>query len=146
MEIRRLMYEDIGEDFLTTLAALRDTRLTVEEARRLYGTARSFHDWPQFGTVFVAADGPRIVGAGTLLVERKFIRQGGIVGHIEDVAVHPEWQGKGVGKLIVDALIGEARTVGCYKIILDCSADLVTFYGRFGFYTHDNAKHMRLDL
>ena len=48
--------------------------------------------------IFVALDGDRIVGTCTLLIESKFIHDGGIVGHIEDVSVDAKYQGTGVGK------------------------------------------------
>lgn len=74
-----------------------------------------------------------IVGAGTLLVERKFIHQCGAVGHVEDVVVAERCRGKQLGKLIVDKLVEEARRARCYKIILDCAEKNVQFYERCGF-------------
>jgi glucosamine-phosphate N-acetyltransferase len=44
-----------------------------------------------------------------------------LVGHIEDIAVNSNQQGKKLGLRIIQALkfIGAKR--GCYKVILDCS-------------------------
>jgi glucosamine-phosphate N-acetyltransferase len=43
----------------------------------------------------------RIVASGSLLVERKFIRQCGLVGHIEDIVVHDSQRGKNLGRMYV---------------------------------------------
>ncbi len=73
-----------------------------------------------------------LVGAGTLLVEFKFIHACSKVGHIEDVVVLPETRGKGLGLLVVNSLIEEAKKRRCYKVILDCDEKNVAFYERAG--------------
>jgi hypothetical protein len=60
----------------------------------------------------------RIVGTGALIVERKFIHQLGLVGHIEDIAVAKDQQGKKLGLRIIQALDFVAEKVGCYKVRL----------------------------
>jgi hypothetical protein len=40
-----------------------------------------------------------IAAAGTLLIERKFLRGGGLVGHIEDIVVDKVYRGKDFGKM-----------------------------------------------
>ncbi|KZT54891.1 acyl-CoA N-acyltransferase [Calocera cornea HHB12733] len=76
----------------------------------------------------------KILACATLIVERKFLRGGGLVGHIEDVAVSQLAQGKGLGKVLVVALARLAESLGCYKCILDCSQDNIPFYEKCGFY------------
>lgn len=62
-------------------------------------------------------EGPnKIVGTGALLVERKFIHSLGLVGHIEDIAVAKDQQGKKLGLRIIQALDYVAEKVGCYKV------------------------------
>jgi len=63
------------------------------------------------------------MGCGTIVVERKFVRSCGRVGHIEDIAVSKAMQGRKLGLRIIKALEEIGRAVGCYKIILDCSKD-----------------------
>lgn len=75
----------------------------------------------------------KIVGTGALLVERKFIHQLGLVGHIEDIAVAKDQQGKKLGLRIIQALDYVAEKVGCYKTILDCSEANEGFYVKCGF-------------
>ena len=43
-------------------------------------------------------------GNVALLLEKKFIHSGGYIGHIEDVAVHPEFQGHGIGKALIERI------------------------------------------
>jgi glucosamine-phosphate N-acetyltransferase len=63
-----------------------------------------------------AGKGKRIVGTGAVIAERKFIHNLGKVGHVEDIAVAKDQQGKGLGIKIIKALVGVAEKVGCYKV------------------------------
>lgn len=76
----------------------------------------------------------RIVAAGTLLIEKKFIRQCGSCGHIEDIVVDSAQRGKNLGKVLLQALRTMAiERFGCYKVILDCEEGKVQFYEKCGF-------------
>ena len=75
----------------------------------------------------------KIVGATTLLIESKFIHNGGLVGHIEDVVVDKNYQGKKIGEKVVNYLLAYAKKRGCYKTILDCTDDVKPFYEKIGF-------------
>lgn len=63
----------------------------------------------------------KVVAVGTIFIERKFIRKNGLVGHIEDIAVDKNQQGKKLGLRIIQALKYIGAKNGCYKVILDCS-------------------------
>jgi glucosamine-phosphate N-acetyltransferase len=76
-----------------------------------------------YSLVIVDKASDRIVGAGALFVERKFLRGLGSVGHIEDIAVDKQQQGKKLGIRIIQALTHISETSGCYKTILNCSND-----------------------
>lgn len=56
------------------------------------------------------------MGTGALVVERKFIHGLGLVGHIEDIAVSRDQQGKKLGLRIIQALDAVGERVGCYKV------------------------------
>ncbi|KAM3415740.1 hypothetical protein BST61_g9252 [Cercospora zeina] len=82
--------------------------------------------------ILVILDGnKKIVGTGALIVEKKFIHHLGLVGHIEDIAVTKDQQGKKLGLRIIQALDYLAEKVGCYKTILDCSEANEGFYVKF---------------
>jgi len=57
----------------------------------------------------------------------------GLVGHIEDIAVTRDQQGKKLGLRIIHAMDYIAGHVGCYKAILDCSEANEGFYVKCGF-------------
>ena len=69
-----------------------------------------------------AADG-RAVGTGRLLPD----------GHVGRMAVLKEWRGKGVGALVLQALVGRARERGHTNIRLNAQTYAAGFYRRFGF-------------
>ena len=75
----------------------------------------------------------QVIGAGSLIIERKFIRQLGSCGHIEDIVVRDGYRGKHLGLKIIEALKKLAWENKCYKVILDCSKDNVGFYEKNGF-------------
>ncbi|KXS17100.1 acyl-CoA N-acyltransferase [Gonapodya prolifera JEL478] len=91
------------------------------------------HNYEYFTIVIENVQTSRIAAAGTVMVERKFIHQNGLVGHIEDIVSHPDARGKNLGKAIIDALKHIGASVGCYKIILDCSEKNIPFYVKCGF-------------
>ncbi|KAG9285714.1 hypothetical protein G9A89_002281 [Geosiphon pyriformis] len=87
----------------------------------------------EYFTVVIADPTDRVVGVGTIFVERKFIRNTGLVGHIEDIAVDESQQGKKLGLRVIQALKYIGAKTGCYKVILDCSEKNVPFYQKCGF-------------
>ncbi|KAG4436557.1 hypothetical protein IFR05_007952 [Cadophora sp. M221] len=86
--------------------------------------------------VLVQKDGDvekRIVGTGTLVVEKKFLYKLGIQGHIEDIAIAEDQQGKKLGLKLLQFLSYIAEKTGCYKTILDCSPAKEGFYVKCGY-------------
>jgi glucosamine-phosphate N-acetyltransferase len=71
--------------------------------------------------VVVSRETDQIVASGGVFVERKFLRGLGRVGHIEDIAVAREMQGKKLGLRMIQALTQISEDVGCYKTILNCN-------------------------
>ncbi|KAI0376023.1 acyl-CoA N-acyltransferase [Hypomontagnella monticulosa] len=87
------------------------------------------------GTYYFAVieyDG-RIVGTGALVVEKKFIHQRGKCGHIEEISIAKEHQGKGLGLTMIKALDSIAVNLGCYKNILNCGPRNEPFYVKCGY-------------
>ncbi len=140
--VRELRAQDIGKGFLETLENLTDTGgLTPKDARGIFMAIRRNPLHRIF--VAVASDG-QVVGATTLFVEPKFIHGGGLVGHIEDVAVREGHEGKGGGISLVRDAVEKASGLCCYKCILDCKPDVVGFYQGLGF--RSNNVGMRIEL
>jgi glucosamine-phosphate N-acetyltransferase len=139
LEIRDLRAPDLDDSFFESLSSLAEVQLTRPRAveifrRRLKAGVRTY----------VAVLDGRIVGTASLLMELKFIHGGGVVGHVEDVAVHRDFQKRGIGKALVEQLTDVAKEAGCYKIILNCIEDRVPFYEGQGYRRYDVG--MRLDL
>jgi glucosamine-phosphate N-acetyltransferase len=74
-----------------------------------------------YSIVILDKTSDKIVGVGTVFIERKFLRGLGSVGHIEDIAVDKSQQGKKLGLRIIEALTSISENSGCYKTILNCS-------------------------
>ncbi|KAL1923066.1 uncharacterized protein VTP21DRAFT_9442 [Calcarisporiella thermophila] len=130
--LRPLSSEDYDKGFLDTLNVLTvvGNLSKAEFLERFAYLKRHNHEY--FTLVIENAQG-RIVAAGTIFLERKFVHHLGLVGHIEDIAVDKNQQGKKFGFRIIDALKYVGTKLGCYKIILDCSEKNVPFYEKCGF-------------
>jgi glucosamine-phosphate N-acetyltransferase len=74
-----------------------------------------------------------ILGSGTIIYEPKIIHGCKYVGHIEDIVVHDKYRAHGIAKKILENLTEAASNKNCYKVILDCKKDLITFYEKSGF-------------
>ena len=114
--IRELREEDLWNGFLKSLDSLREaSSIDADKAKSIF---KKIDSNPDHIIAVAEADG-RIIGSTTLLIETKFIHNGGLVGHIEDVVVDKEHQGKKIGEKIMKFLIEISKKRGCYKIILE---------------------------
>ena len=85
----------------------------------------------------------RVIGAATLVAEKKFIHSCGMVGRLEDVVVSDVYRGKQLGKLVVTVTSLLATKLGCYKITLNCNDQMIKFYNSLGYKSEDgNANYM----
>ena len=138
--IRELRKEDLWNGFFTSLDSLRQTsNIDKSIANNIFDKIQNNSEH----IIVVALIGEKVIGAATLLVEFKFIHDGGKVGHIEDVAVDKNYQGQRIGEKIIKNLLNLAKTKGCYKTILDCVDEVKPFYEKLGF--KHNANALRFD-
>ena len=138
--IREIEEDDLEKGFLETLDFLRNTSdLDKNKANEIL---KKIKQNPNH-IIYVAIDNKKIVGSTTLLIEQKFIHDGGLVGHIEDVVVRKDYEGKGIGIKLVTSMLERAKEKNCYKTILDCKDDVKQFYERIGFKRESNG--MRYD-
>jgi glucosamine-phosphate N-acetyltransferase len=138
--IRKLQKEDLWKGFLHTLDSLRQTsEIDKKTAEKIFDKINSNPDY----IVAVAVMEGKIVGSTTLIIETKFIHNGGKVGHIEDVVVDKKHQRNGIGEKIIMYLLRYAKEQGCYKTILDCTDEVKPFYEKLGF--KHNANALRFD-
>ena len=140
IEIREIEENDLEKGFLESLDFLRSASgLDKNKAREILKKIKQNSNH----IIHVAIDENKIVGSTTLLIEQKFIHDGGLVGHIEDVVVRKEYEGKGIGIKLVMSMLECAKEKNCYKTILDCKDDIKQFYERIGFKRESNC--MRYD-
>ena len=133
--IRKLEKEDFQKGFLNSLDTLREaSNISKEKALEIFNLIQSNPNH----IIVVAEINDRIIGSTTLLIEPKFIHQGGFVGHIEDVVVSKEFQGNQIGEKIVKYTLELAKKHNCYKTILNCSDEVKQFYEKIGFKYHSN--------
>ena len=140
VRVRHLREVDLHNGFLETLDALRPASdLAPERAAEVF---RRLDRNPDCVVAVAEVEG-RIAGAATLLIEHKFINQGGVAGHIEDVAVAAGQQGRGIGSALIRYLLARAEAAGCYKTTLDCADGVMPFYRRLGFRRRTNGMDFR---
>ena len=138
--IRELKEADLWNGFLKSLDSLKEaSSIDKDKAKVIFEKINSNPDH----IIAVAEIDGKIVGSTTLLIESKFIHNGGLVGHIEDVVVDKNYQGQKIGEKIMKFLIEISKNRGCYKTILDCTDDVKPFYEKLGF--KQVASELRLD-
>src|SRR5712691_3907625 len=132
-EVREISDTDLQRGFFDTLSNLTEVGKISEDHENAKKVLHEIRSYP-FYKVFVAVkkDG-EIIGSNTLLIEQKFIHNGGRVGHIEDVATKKGYEGMGIGRALVGRSLRFAAQMKCYKVILDCSEKNVPFYKKIGF-------------
>ncbi|KAF7730955.1 Glucosamine-phosphate N-acetyltransferase-like protein [Apophysomyces ossiformis] len=131
--LRPLRANDYERGFLKVLEVLTEVgHHTKEEWLDQFNFMKKRND--TYFTITITDDAnDQIVATGTILIERKFVHKNGLVGHIEDIAVDANQQGKKLGLRIIEALKGIGASQGCYKVILDCAEKNMPFYEKCGF-------------
>jgi GNAT superfamily N-acetyltransferase len=109
--------------------------LSLSEAEAIFERMMRYPDYK----IYVAVVDEQVVGTFALLIMDNLGRLGAPSAVIEDVAVHPHWQGRGVGKLMIQHALRVSGEKGCYKAVV--SANLKrerahAFYEALGFERH----------
>ncbi|KAJ9614247.1 Glucosamine-phosphate N-acetyltransferase-like protein [Cladophialophora chaetospira] len=125
--VRALERTDFSKGFLDCLRVLTWVGdLTEEQFHERYDEMNTQGKGTYF-LIVIEYEG-RIVGTGSLIAEKKFIHDRGICGHIEEVSIAKDQQGKKLGQKMLAALDSVAINLGCYKTILDCGPEKEPFY------------------
>ena len=138
------IHEATEADLADLLRAYRDSGIdsgpafTVDEAREQFARFRLY---PSYRFFVAAVDG---VFAGTyaLIVLDNLAKRGAKAGVVEDVAVLPAFQGRGVGRSMMEHARAECRAAGCYKMTLSSNIareGAHAFYDSLGFERHGNS-------
>ena len=126
MKIRRLEVDDVDKGYCDLLSQLTNAPLLTKDTfKKIFYKCQS--------DIFVIETKQKIIASGSLFIEYKFIRGGGLVGHMEDIIIDKNYRGYKLGNQIVNHLILYAKDKGCYKIIANCSEDILPFYKKCNF-------------
>jgi ribosomal protein S18 acetylase RimI-like enzyme len=107
---------------------------TAEGLRKLEEISR----YP-FYRVFVATDGDVIVGSYEFLLMDNLAKGGAKTAIVEDVAVDPRVQRKGIGRKMMNHAMALAKEKGAYKLVLSSNKNRTeahAFYESLGFERH----------
>jgi GNAT superfamily N-acetyltransferase len=136
LEIRQATKSDLLDVLALYVQCLGDDSvLPQEEAERLLGKIERYPDYH----VYVARADGETVGTFALLVMDNLAHVGQPSAVVEDVAVAPAWQGKGIGKRMMVFAMRHAREAGCYKMTLSSRLDRTgahAFWESLGFRRH----------
>jgi ribosomal protein S18 acetylase RimI-like enzyme len=101
---------------------------------------------PEIGFVWLAAveaDGAAQTVGACVVCYAISTSRGSLVAKLDDVTVHPAWQGRGVGAAMLDALREHLRRAGITRIDCGChreNARAWSFYERLGFRALDEER------
>lgn len=97
---------------------------------------------------FVAMEKSKLIGCVLLVpLDEKILK-----GQLIQMAVDRDWQGKGIGKLLVQSLISFAASTGIKEIEIHSRAEVTPFYEQLGFHVYGDefeevgVKHRLLNL
>ncbi len=131
--IRKIQATDLRDQYLDLLSNLYEN---IDIYSYPYENFENFVNNLNDKHVVLVIEDPNegiIVGTGTIIIEPKVSHNFGMVGHIEDVVVLPDYQGLGIGTVIVEKLVSYAESQNCYKCILNCTNDKIPFYEKCNF-------------
>lgn len=81
--------------------------------------------------------------SGRLVGHARLIGDGALFVYVQDVMVHPDWQGKGVGTQLMERIVEQIDALKqrspSLRAYLGASAGRESFYERFGFVTRRSA-------
>ncbi|KPL03092.1 MAG: acetyltransferase [candidate division Zixibacteria bacterium SM1_73] len=109
--------------------------LSAEEAQKIFTRIKSYPNY----RIFVAKAKGEILGTFALLIMDNLAHMGAPSGIVEEVAVHPNWQGKEIGKQMMEFAMNRCRKMGCYKLALSSNLKREAahrFYESLGFQKH----------
>ncbi len=92
--------------------------------------------------IIVKENEGKLVATGTLIIEEKITYGGCKMGHIENVFVDPNYRKRGIGEKIVNELLARSKRKKCYRVDLNCKAELEKFYKKMDF----KEKHICMNI
>lgn len=144
--IREAREEDVAE----ILKLYRDAELGVENeftVEQACAQLAVFRKYPSY-RIFVAVEEGRVVGTYELLIMDNMAKGGRKSGVVEDVAVSPDYRGRGVGRALMMHARELCRQASCDKFVLSSNlkrTEAHLFYEALGFEKHGFSFHVQLE-
>ncbi|MGA1476761.1 MAG: GNAT family N-acetyltransferase [Prochlorothrix sp.] len=116
----------------------RGSDLTLAAAEQWFQRLQAYPNY----TLWIATlpeDGDRPVGTFALLVMDNLVHHGSPAGIVEGVAVDPAYQGRGIGRQMMQTAIAQCQAAGCYKLSLSTNLkrkEAHAFYESLDFQRH----------
>ena len=110
-------------------------KLDLTAAEKLFDKILSY---PNFN-VYVALSNDKIIGTFELLIMDNLAHMGLSSAIVEDVVVHSDYRGQGVGKKMMQFAFEKCKKAGCYKMVLSSNIRRDRahhFYESLGFEKH----------
>lgn len=109
--------------------------VSLPEAESIFERTK---EYPSYQIYVACCDG-KTLGSFALLIMDNLAHMGARSGIVEDVVVAPEWQGKGIGRQMMQFAMQKCRETGCYKLVLSSNKErhkAHRFYQGLGFEQH----------
>ena len=126
LKIRKFASEDIGP----VIELLQDVSIYRPKDDLMASLAHKFITSPNSVGRVLASNG-NVIGFGSIFVLDRI--RGGNSGVIEDVVIAPYSRNQGLGRLLIEDLLDQARMRGCFKVTLESSLVGEKFYQAVGF-------------
>jgi ribosomal protein S18 acetylase RimI-like enzyme len=153
IRVRRIHRRDLNRTWEFLKLVFRDVNRETVEYQRPRSKRRFVDIYDEEGTEQLLFEvGPHIVGYAECAFEsggedswinpRYFDKRGMRPMFVEELAVHPEYQGKGVGSFMLEQLHHLARLRGCTHLVLEVAEnneDALRWYHKRNFYRLDAA-------
>ncbi|MDY0039560.1 MAG: GNAT family N-acetyltransferase [Desulforhabdus sp.] len=117
--------------------------LSLSAAESLFERIAHYPDYK----IYVALSGVQIVGTFALLIMDNLGHLGAPSAIIEDVAVDPQWQGRGLGKTMMRHALRVCSEKGCYKAVVSSNLrreQAHAFYESLNFERHGYSFRVNL--
>jgi GNAT superfamily N-acetyltransferase len=124
---------DLGP--LLDLLRVSEVSSTVEPLEQAHEVWRQTLDHDGV-TVFVSENEGKIVATCMLITAPNLLRSGRGHAFLENVVTHPQFQGRGHGRAVLEAALSDAWGKGCYHVLLQTGRKdprVHYFYERCGF-------------
>lgn len=113
-----------------------DVPMDLDAARKMLA---HFDTYPDYCLQVALDDDGQLIGTYVLLIMDNIAHAGRPLAVVEQVAVTSSWQGRGIGKFMMQHAMAEAGRAGCYKLQLSSHTRFKqahAFYDKLGFTRH----------